>query len=765
MKSIYNSTTPFSLNELSDVSITSPINGEALIYDGLDWTNQPIPPSAVLSVFNRAGSVSAQDGDYNIDQLGDVAISAVLSSDYLRNNGSNWVNSPIQLSDIPTIPNSKLQDSSISLTSNYGSFSTSPVSLGGTTNLTINDASISNAGAVTTAAQTFAGNKTFNGSIRVNGGILDNTGSSGATYNYISNNGLWTPLPTYNFNFINGSTFTAVLDTVYTAPNCTITLPIVGSGDTGRRITISCSQGAQTMIIIPNGVFLSYYGTNFTMNSPYGTITFIVSTNNQYEIFAVQGTWFSPSVTKPITASNLNVSQLQDTNISSPTDNQALLYNIGSSNWQNKTLYAYNNYVEQVGPVNFQALPNTIHSFIGGNVIFPSSGISKGDKFYFIQRDIAYTTFNFVLGQQVITSHYQNNGPFFIDSSGVTGHLELIVIETSPVIYYVFSMSGKWFKNTIGPFYDNGFIYIENMYNVDIPTAPNDNQVLTYKTSTGKWTNQDIPTDLIFNDQILPGSTLISNYDWVTIMDITYNVLANVNMTIMLNSHDTDEASTMIWDVETYSNNNPGDWIYVQPRTLNNWSYYCYALYMKTDLSDPNKFYIGFQKVVAGNPTSTNTGGYYFKIYNYADPSTYLFNMYTNPVFTPATTIIGYLQTVPRQIINKYQGTDISSATITLDYKMNYNIKITIWTEVDVLASSNGQLDVFLNAIPIFSMPYHNVSTSTQTCSVYLTEIGDVLGGLYSGVLSVGSNNLTFAISGVGDTSISNYSASIALLL
>jgi len=49
-------------------------------------------PSSVYSVFGRVGNVIAQDGDYNLTQLGDVTISNPLTGQALVYNGTAWVN-------------------------------------------------------------------------------------------------------------------------------------------------------------------------------------------------------------------------------------------------------------------------------------------------------------------------------------------------------------------------------------------------------------------------------------------------------------------------------------------------------------------------------------------------------------------------------------------------------------------------------------------------------------------------------------------------
>jgi hypothetical protein len=50
-------------------------------------------PTGVYSVYGRTGNVVAQDGDYNLTQLGDVTIVSPATGQVLRYNGTTWVNS------------------------------------------------------------------------------------------------------------------------------------------------------------------------------------------------------------------------------------------------------------------------------------------------------------------------------------------------------------------------------------------------------------------------------------------------------------------------------------------------------------------------------------------------------------------------------------------------------------------------------------------------------------------------------------------------
>lgn len=71
------------LDTLSDVTITSPSNGQVLKYNGTAWVN---------GTDNAGTSINA------LDDIGDVTITSATSGDFLKWNGSAWVNDAIDLS-------------------------------------------------------------------------------------------------------------------------------------------------------------------------------------------------------------------------------------------------------------------------------------------------------------------------------------------------------------------------------------------------------------------------------------------------------------------------------------------------------------------------------------------------------------------------------------------------------------------------------------------------------------------------------------------
>jgi len=78
------------LSGLLDTNITTPLSNDFLKYNGSQWINSSAP---VTSVFGRTGAVAATEGDYSLTQLSDVTITAPSTGNVALYNGSAWVNS------------------------------------------------------------------------------------------------------------------------------------------------------------------------------------------------------------------------------------------------------------------------------------------------------------------------------------------------------------------------------------------------------------------------------------------------------------------------------------------------------------------------------------------------------------------------------------------------------------------------------------------------------------------------------------------------
>ena len=79
-------------SSLGGISLTSPTNGQVLTFNGTNWVNQTPAAVPVSSVFGRTGAVVATEGDYSLDQLSDVTLSSPTTNQVLQYNGTAWVN-------------------------------------------------------------------------------------------------------------------------------------------------------------------------------------------------------------------------------------------------------------------------------------------------------------------------------------------------------------------------------------------------------------------------------------------------------------------------------------------------------------------------------------------------------------------------------------------------------------------------------------------------------------------------------------------------
>ena len=78
---------PTDVGALNDVVLTSPVNGDALVYNGTNWVNQPT-------------------GVSELDDLTDVTITAPAENNVLQYNGSQWTEAGFSTTDITDVSTS-----------------------------------------------------------------------------------------------------------------------------------------------------------------------------------------------------------------------------------------------------------------------------------------------------------------------------------------------------------------------------------------------------------------------------------------------------------------------------------------------------------------------------------------------------------------------------------------------------------------------------------------------------------------------------------
>lgn len=86
----------YSLDQLGDVEVSAATANDVLLNTGSGVS--PWVAGQVVNTFNgRKGAVTPAEGDYNFDQLGDVGLSNLQKDDYIQWNGTSWENNPPKL--------------------------------------------------------------------------------------------------------------------------------------------------------------------------------------------------------------------------------------------------------------------------------------------------------------------------------------------------------------------------------------------------------------------------------------------------------------------------------------------------------------------------------------------------------------------------------------------------------------------------------------------------------------------------------------------
>lgn len=122
------------IDQINDVVLTSPTNGQFLKYDGTNWVNDNVP---IID---------------ELDDVGDVAITTAANGEVLKFNGTNWVNAPSnKFSVTDTIPSSPLPGD-MWFESDSGStfvyFDSQWIEIGGSSRIAVNTKNIAHNGAM-----------------------------------------------------------------------------------------------------------------------------------------------------------------------------------------------------------------------------------------------------------------------------------------------------------------------------------------------------------------------------------------------------------------------------------------------------------------------------------------------------------------------------------------------------------------------------------------------------------------------------------------
>lgn len=453
-----------------------------------------------------------------------------------------------------------------------------------------------------------------------------------------------------------------------------------------------------------------------------------------------------------------NIQDLSNVQVSGPSTYQTLQYNQPLNKWINATVPGYKSVI-QVSNTNITASLDTIYLSSNMNITVPFTGLSDAGRVLMIVcEQLTQTVINFPFGIYLVYNNTANTN-FSINSP--TGVVELICLSSNQ--YTFRSITGQWGdSDPLTKNYNACMSTIETLLDTDI-SNPQPNQILRFTGS--KWINSNVSytSNLLFSGRILQGSCLQNVYDYIIIADFTYAANASLNLLVTLSNTDFLDSSAMSWDVVGYIDKSPGTWFYVQPRVTNNWNVYTYYLFVRVSNVDTNKLEIAFQRGASTIGFSTNTGGFYFNIFNYSDRTAYTYNIYQNPTYQPASNYLSSVDQVPRQLITNFNGQNILTSNNVFNYIMNYNLRLQVWSEVDLAPGDTGTLQCLLNGNVIQTTQYHSIGNGTK--SIFMTDFGDAKNWLQNLILLPTSNTLTFSKTGNGTFTFSYFKISVILSL
>ena len=305
------------INDIPDLNITSPSNNDLLTYNTTSgqWINQqPSFTGSVTSVGLTAPSIFTVSGS-PITSSGTLALTSnTQTANTIYSGPSSGVNAiptfrALTSQDIPTLPylTSFNTRTGPAITPASGDYNISQI-----TNSTV----LANTTNTAISSTQFSQIIEFNGGQWVNSYIY--------TYTSYVNNLASGITPAFNTFYINGTT-------------ATFTIPNAGSQNINSRIFIACSQNVQCTVTFPSTATLVYNNTtytNFSMNSPTGSMELVVIGVNQWTFGSISGKWGSSTLSnKSFDSVMYNLQDLANVIISSPSSGQLVSYN--GTDWIN----------------------------------------------------------------------------------------------------------------------------------------------------------------------------------------------------------------------------------------------------------------------------------------------------------------------------------------------------------------------------------------------------------------------------------------------
>ena len=262
------------LNELGDVTITTPANGEALIYNSTsgDWEN---------------GTVSASVAA--LDDIGDVDTTGVSTNNVLKYDGANWVDGSVAYSEVTGTPSL----ATIATTGDYSD---------------LNDSVVVQQFNATATASAISSNALhifrFYGAGGFTLSLSTSTALNGfALFNNISGSDVT----------VNGGTFRSN-----------------GEGTSGGTSSITVKAGERRLYYV-EGASL-YLEANSTLIEHNADVTITSPSNGEALVYnSTSGLWENSTVSASVAALN----DVGDVAITTPANTQVIKYNSTSGDWEN----------------------------------------------------------------------------------------------------------------------------------------------------------------------------------------------------------------------------------------------------------------------------------------------------------------------------------------------------------------------------------------------------------------------------------------------
>ena len=303
-----------SLSGLSDTTIGTPVNGEVLKYNGTAWVDAQLAyselsgtPTNVSTFTNDANyvasgdnvSVLTNDSGYitditseNLGDLSDVTITASATGEYIRYNGSAWVDSALSVVDdtTPQLGGNLDTNSNEIITASNANLVLRPngtghVFLGGNTNpaelrLYCESADAHYVGFKSPTHAQLSGSQVWRlplADATTSGDALVSDGAGNLSFTTISGGG-----GGYTFSAISSAT-TAQISYHYSCDTSggafTLTLPALSGVTAGQEIRVKLATAGNDLTIARTGSDTIDGLTSFTLSTAKSSITLVANTS------------------------------------------------------------------------------------------------------------------------------------------------------------------------------------------------------------------------------------------------------------------------------------------------------------------------------------------------------------------------------------------------------------------------------------------------------------------------------------------------------